>query len=152
MLIHLGNGGEGGHKALHIGSISYSYAHFANHSLQRDMYWSLVHGLLLFASGTSWCDGIVSPVLCVVCRWVAAVVRGVDDDPVTPKDKVKSINSCKSFEPLRDMAGVTRWLQLLAEEVAERVAEDEAEHSRRPRSLGGWGKIEQKGRAAFSTG
>jgi hypothetical protein len=50
--------------------------------------------------------------------------------------QVKSINSCKSFEPLSSLAPLQQWLGVLAAELAERMAEDEAEHARRPRSLG----------------
>ncbi|WIA32722.1 hypothetical protein OEZ86_005908 [Tetradesmus obliquus] len=68
-------------------------------------------------------------------RWVFNTVRGIDEEPVTPKDKVKSINSCKSFEPLSSLPPLQQWLGVLAAELAERMAEDEDEHARRPRSL-----------------
>lgn len=70
------------------------------------------------------------------CRWVWETVRGIDNEPVTPKSLVKSINSCKSFEPTSDPAAVSKWLTVLAAELAERMAEDEADHSRRARTLG----------------
>jgi hypothetical protein len=76
------------------------------------------------------------PVCMAACSWVSQVVRGVDDDPVLPRDKVKSINSCKSFEATSDAATIARWLGVLAQELAERCAEDEQEHGRQPRSLG----------------
>jgi hypothetical protein len=63
-------------------------------------------------------------------------VRGIDAEPVTPKSLVKSINSCKSFEPTSDASDVTRWLAVLAAELAERMAEDEADHCRRAKTLG----------------
>jgi hypothetical protein len=50
--------------------------------------------------------------------------------------QVKSINSCKSFEPLSALPPLQQWLGVLAAELAERMAEDEAEHGRRARSLG----------------
>lgn len=37
---------------------------------------------------------------------------------------------------MSDLSGISQWLGVLAAELAERMAEDEAEHSRRPRSLG----------------
>lgn len=64
------------------------------------------------------------------------IVRGVCTEPVCPKDKVKSLNSCKSFEATRSAAVIGRWLGLLAEELAMRMAEDEADNRRRARSLG----------------
>lgn len=64
------------------------------------------------------------------------VVRGIDSEPVTPKDKVKSINSCKSFGATSDPAAMSQWLGVLAQELADRMAEDEAEHGRRSRTLG----------------
>lgn len=63
-------------------------------------------------------------------------MRGIDTEAVTPKSLVKSINSCKSFEPTSDASDVTRWLAVLAAELAERMTEDEADHSRRARTLG----------------
>lgn len=63
-------------------------------------------------------------------------VRGIDNEAVTPKSLVKTINSCKSFEPTSDIGTVTRWLGVLAAELAERMAEDEADHTRRARTLG----------------
>lgn len=70
------------------------------------------------------------------CRWVWETVRGMDTEAVTPKSLVKSINSCKSFEPTSDASDVSRWLAVLAAELAERMAEDEADNSRRARTLG----------------
>lgn len=63
-------------------------------------------------------------------------MHGIDAEPVTPKSLVKSINSCKSFEPTSEPADVSRWLSVLAAELAERMAEDELEHNRRARTLG----------------
>jgi hypothetical protein len=63
-------------------------------------------------------------------------VRGIDGEAVTPKSLVKSINSCKSFEPTSEPADVSRWLGVLAAELAERMTEDELDHNRRARTLG----------------
>ncbi len=63
-------------------------------------------------------------------------MRGIDNEPVTPKSLVKSINSCKSFEPTSEVSNVSKWLAVLAAELAERMAEDEADHARRARTLG----------------
>eukprot|EP00775_Hariotina_reticulata_P003602 gene3602-3867_t len=68
-------------------------------------------------------------------RWVHNTVRGIDDELVTPRDKVKSINSCKSFEPTSDPAVVRQWLDVLAAELADRMEEDSTDHHRHARSL-----------------
>jgi hypothetical protein len=70
-------------------------------------------------------------------RWVWETVRGIDNDPVTPKSLLKSVISCKSFGSTSDAAVIARWLHVLSGELAERLAEEEDEHSRRPRTLGG---------------
>ncbi|GIL82915.1 hypothetical protein Vretimale_8420 [Volvox reticuliferus] len=67
--------------------------------------------------------------------WVSQVVRGQCSEPVTPKDKPKSLLSCKSFESTRDLGDLGRWLSILAEELAQRCREDEATHRRRARTL-----------------
>jgi hypothetical protein len=82
---------------------------------------------------------------------VSQVVRGVDEDPVLPRDKVKSINSCKSFEATSDAATIARWLGVLAQELAERCAEDEHEHGRQPRSLGMYVSDTQRSGTAAAT-
>ncbi|KAI8462258.1 MAG: hypothetical protein J3K34DRAFT_200570 [Monoraphidium minutum] len=69
-------------------------------------------------------------------RWVLDTCRGVDDEPVTPKEKSKSLNSCKSFEATSDRAKLSAWIKVLAEELAERLAEDEDDNRRRPKTLG----------------
>ncbi|GIL54943.1 hypothetical protein Vafri_10638 [Volvox africanus] len=51
------------------------------------------------------------------------------------EDKPKSLLSCKSFEPTRDLGDLGRWLAILAEELAQRSREDEAAHRRRARTL-----------------
>ena len=64
--------------------------------------------------------------------WVANVVSGENDDPVTPNLRVKSINACKSgtFSNARE---AREWLNLLSNEVASRLAE---ETERRGRAAG----------------
>lgn len=62
-------------------------------------------------------------------------VRGLDDEPVAPRDLVRSINSCKSFTATSNAQDIERWMALLAEELAERLAGDEADHRRRAKSL-----------------
>ncbi|KAG2434765.1 hypothetical protein HXX76_007650 [Chlamydomonas incerta] len=67
--------------------------------------------------------------------WVSQVVRGQCSEPVTPKDKPKSLLSCKSFEPTSSPPELQRWLTILAEELVGRCAADEAAHRRRARTL-----------------
>ncbi len=47
----------------------------------------------------------------------------------------KTMLAAKSFERTGSPAAIARWLRILAEELAERLAVDGAEHARRPRSL-----------------
>eukprot|EP00198_Chlamydomonas_reinhardtii_P010781 XP_001700118.1 DNA polymerase eta/iota [Chlamydomonas reinhardtii] len=54
--------------------------------------------------------------------WVWQVVRGQCSEPVTPKDKPKSLLSCKSFEPTSAPAELQRWLLILAEELGPSAA------------------------------
>ncbi len=86
------------------------------------------------------CGDHLSPVLTPACPRCALPCPPPSHPltPSQPKDKVKSINSCKSFEASSDVATLARWLHILAAELAERMAEDLAEHRRRPRSLGEW--------------
>ena len=43
--------------------------------------------------------------------------------------------AAKSFEPTSDMAALERWVTILAEELAERMAADNKLFNRRPKSL-----------------
>lgn len=55
---------------------------------------------------------------------------------VVMQDKPKSLLSCKSFESTREMVELARWMGILAEELAQRCAEDERVNRRRARTLG----------------
>ena len=56
-----------------------------------------------------------------------ACITRPDSLQVVPNLRPKSLNAFKSFQPLvNDMAELEDWLQLLAEEIADRVAEDVA--------------------------
>ena len=69
--------------------------------------------------------------------WLACVARGEDEEAVVPnvREGVKSVNAFKSFAPVTEAAAVHRWLRVLADELAERLVEDRATHSRAPRHL-----------------
>ena len=43
--------------------------------------------------------------------------------------------AAKSFEPTNDLSAIDRWLGILAEELAERLAVDGLANARRPRNL-----------------
>ncbi|KAG1658991.1 hypothetical protein FOA52_008693 [Chlamydomonas sp. UWO 241] len=62
-------------------------------------------------------------------------VRGRSNDPVVPKCLPKSLNSCKAFAATGDGATIERWLGILADELASRLADDEADHRRHARTL-----------------
>ena len=54
---------------------------------------------------------------------------------VQEKERPKSMLAAKSFEPIADMAAIERWVMILSEELADRMAADAAQFNRRPRSL-----------------
>ncbi len=51
------------------------------------------------------------------------------------KELAKSMLAAKSFETANQMPALERWMGILAEELADRLAEDCATHNRRPRLL-----------------
>ena len=61
------------------------------------------------------------------------VLRGAVHTQV--KDKPKSMLAAKSFEPINDMAAMDRWIAIMADELASRMADDYEQHLRRPRNL-----------------
>jgi DNA polymerase eta len=66
---------------------------------------------------------------------VAAAIRGYSPDAVEERERPRSMLAAKSFEATSDLAVLERWARVLAAELAERVAADEAAHRRRPRTL-----------------
>ena len=62
--------------------------------------------------------------------------RGVDEDEVIETLMSKSLLAMKSFDPVRNIAGIAEWLQILAREIAGRLEEDrEMNGGRRARTL-----------------
>ena len=57
-------------------------------------------------------------------RWLYQACRGIDSEPVEPKDRVKSILAAKTFPLVRDEAAVEGWLRVLATELVARVEVD----------------------------
>lgn len=68
-------------------------------------------------------------------RWVARAARGISDEPVVGKSVPKSMLAAKSFTATSDWAELQRWVRVLAEELASRMATDSARHNRRPRNI-----------------
>ncbi|CAM9754538.1 unnamed protein product, partial [Hapterophycus canaliculatus] len=68
-------------------------------------------------------------------EWLWRVCRGMDDEPVVPNLKPKSLSVCKSFTPVRDEEAVFKWLKLLCTELSHRIAVDREAWSRRATKL-----------------
>ncbi|KAK9791346.1 hypothetical protein WJX73_002907 [Symbiochloris irregularis] len=66
---------------------------------------------------------------------ILEAVAGRSTESVEVKDKPQSMLACKSFEPTSSKEGITRWINILAEELASRMAGDYELHARRPRNL-----------------
>ncbi|KAK9827976.1 hypothetical protein WJX81_003639 [Elliptochloris bilobata] len=66
---------------------------------------------------------------------ITAAMHGCSDEPVMVRELPKTMLAAKSFEKTTSSAAIARWLRILAEELAERLAADGAENARRPRSL-----------------
>mmetsp|Transcript_7478 Transcript_7478/g.27457 ORF Transcript_7478/g.27457 Transcript_7478/m.27457 type:complete len:594 (-) Transcript_7478:3315-5096(-) len=68
-------------------------------------------------------------------QWLYHVCRGIDDDPVAPNIKAKSLLAFKSFEAVPSLSQAQPWLSLLATELVGRMEEDFRTHNRKARSL-----------------
>ncbi|CAM9285497.1 unnamed protein product [Scytosiphon promiscuus] len=68
-------------------------------------------------------------------EWLWRVCRGMDDEPVVPNLKPKSLSVCKSFAPVRDEEAVLKWMTLLCTELSHRIAVDREAWSRRATKL-----------------
>jgi len=55
--------------------------------------------------------------------------------PLQEKELPKSMLAAKSFTATSDWRALQRWLTILAEELAGRMAADAAQHRRHPRTL-----------------
>ncbi|GAB4815874.1 hypothetical protein N2152v2_002920 [Parachlorella kessleri] len=67
--------------------------------------------------------------------WIEQAVRGVSHEAVEERERPKSMLAAKTINPTSDLAALQRWFQVLAEELASRMATDEAQYRRRPRNL-----------------
>ncbi|CAM9159339.1 unnamed protein product [Ectocarpus fasciculatus] len=68
-------------------------------------------------------------------EWLWRACRGMDDEPVTPNLKPKSLSVCKSFTPVRDEESVLSWMKLLCTELSHRIAVDRGAWGRRATKL-----------------
>ncbi|CAM9197043.1 unnamed protein product [Ectocarpus sp. 6 AP-2014] len=68
-------------------------------------------------------------------EWLWRACRGMDDEPVAPNLKPKSLSVCKSFTPVRDEESVLNWVRLLCTELSQRIAVDREAWSRRATKL-----------------
>ena len=71
-------------------------------------------------------------------RWLQAMSRGVDTDPVRERDLPKSIGCSKNFlgpNMLGTRAGIEEWMKKLAEEMCDRLAKDRKGNSRIARTM-----------------
>eukprot|EP00803_Ostreobium_quekettii_P008583 evm.model.scf_1286.6 EVM.evm.TU.scf_1286.6 scf_1286:35361-41600(-) len=68
-------------------------------------------------------------------RWIFAAVQGLDDEPVQPKSKPKSMMAAKSFSITGDLHVVQKWISILAEELADRLRNDVEQYNRRAKTL-----------------
>eukprot|EP01138_Halocafeteria_seosinensis_P013397 gb/GECG01013683.1/.p1 GENE.gb/GECG01013683.1/~~gb/GECG01013683.1/.p1 ORF type:complete len:673 (+),score=84.41 gb/GECG01013683.1/:1-2019(+) len=67
--------------------------------------------------------------------WIHRVVRGEDSSEVQPRKDAKSMMSVKSISPVKNYEGTYPWLQILVDEITDRVNEELEENSRYPKSL-----------------
>ncbi|KAI7843160.1 hypothetical protein COHA_003144 [Chlorella ohadii] len=66
---------------------------------------------------------------------IEEAVRGVSHEAVQEKERPKSMLAAKSFNPTSDLAALEGWFKVLAQELAARMAADEAQFRRRPKNL-----------------
>ncbi|RUP52118.1 LOW QUALITY PROTEIN: hypothetical protein BC936DRAFT_141014 [Jimgerdemannia flammicorona] len=69
--------------------------------------------------------------------WLHNICRGIDFEDVTIRNIPKSMMAAKSFRPpVRDMATLEHWLNVLAAEVFTRIQFDFETHARWPKTMG----------------
>lgn len=71
-------------------------------------------------------------------QWLYNIARGIDLEAVTPRLVSKSIGCCKKFPGRNAIAAITtlnHWLNELANEIIERLEQDELENNRRPKQM-----------------
>eukprot|EP00871_Galdieria_phlegrea_P005746 jgi/Galph1/659/GphlegSOOS_G5310.1 len=68
-------------------------------------------------------------------EWIYNIVRGIDDSPVTPREKTKSILAAKSFQAESSWDGIKKWISILSYELLERLTKDELLNHRKACNL-----------------
>lgn len=71
-------------------------------------------------------------------QWLYNIARGIDLEIVTPRLISKSIGCCKKFpgkNAITTMATLNHWLHELAQEISERLEQDEEENNRKPKQM-----------------
>ncbi|GAB5372640.1 hypothetical protein AAMO2058_001682400 [Amorphochlora amoebiformis] len=65
-------------------------------------------------------------------KFLLDIANGIDNDPVVERNKPKSLLAFKSFEPIRELKALEKWLELLSAELEERIEEDKLVFHRQP--------------------
>lgn len=71
-------------------------------------------------------------------QWLYNIARGIDLEAVTPRLVSKSIGCCKKFPGRNAISAITtlnHWLTELAQEITDRLEQDELENNRRPKQM-----------------
>ena len=68
-------------------------------------------------------------------QWVYEVAKGNDNEPVTSRNKNKSIGCGKNFAGLRTVSEVKKWIENLSGELLNRLEEDKLVNQRQATSL-----------------
>ena len=69
--------------------------------------------------------------------WIYRILRGMDDSPITPRLRPKSMLAAKSFAPqsCRTYEEACEWLRMLSAELVQRMQTDEEAYHRQAKSL-----------------
>lgn len=71
-------------------------------------------------------------------HWLYNIARGIDLEAIVPRLVSKSIGCCKKFpgrNAITAISTLTHWLGELAQEIGERLEQDEEENNRRPKQM-----------------
>lgn len=71
-------------------------------------------------------------------QWLYNIARGVDLEAIVPRLVSKSIGCCKKFpgrNAITAIGTLNHWLSELAQEISERLVQDEDENNRRPKQM-----------------
>eukprot|EP01041_Mallomonas_annulata_P001156 gene1156-2241_t len=68
-------------------------------------------------------------------QWIFNICRGLDDEPVKPNLKPKSLLAFKSFSAITVRDDLDKWLHLLCDELRDRIIDDHALNQRQPHNI-----------------